>query len=213
MPLHKKVHSSWFIVHGLKKATINYKLLTTIRKSFGFTLIELLVVIAIIGILAALATVSFADSQQKSRDSRRKADLEAIRKAMELAKQDSAGSYSYPVCDSLAADCILIAETSNATDGASNPDLIGTNYAYIKAVPLDPKASVGYRYLPVNSSGAACSAVGTCTSFTLVACLENKKDQQRDPNAPAGSSYPQNATVCPNSGSTANTVSYTISNL
>src|SRR3990167_9847267 len=68
----------------------------TINKRRGFTLIELLVVIAIIGILASFAIASFTSAQAKGRYSRRKADLDAIRKAGELAKTDSTGSKYYP---------------------------------------------------------------------------------------------------------------------
>src|SRR3989338_8082819 len=73
-----------------------YHLPFTIPKRKGFTLIELLVVISIIGILASFAIASFPSAQAKGRDSRRKADLDAIRKAGELAKTDSTGSKYYP---------------------------------------------------------------------------------------------------------------------
>ncbi len=49
----------------------------------GFTLLELLVTISIIGILMALATVSFTTAQKNGRDSRRRADVENVRKALE----------------------------------------------------------------------------------------------------------------------------------
>lgn len=189
------------------KKSIVYSRSTIVNKqSFSsnkpaFTLIELLVVIAIIGILAALATVSFADSQQKSRDSRRKSDLETIKKAMELAKQDSAGAYSYPRCDTYTSGrCPINDPTSGASDGSTNPDLIGTNYTYIKAVPKDPKSDTDYTYTPTPAD----CGVGLCTAFTLVACLENKKDPQKD--------LTHNTTVC-GVLTTTNTPSYTISNL
>ncbi len=162
----------------------------------AFTLIELLVVIAIIGILTTLITYSFTDSQKKSRDSRRKSDLESIRKALELAKQDSAGNYSYPSCRTAGNSCELTADdTTSSANGATNPDLNGTNYSYIKVVPQDPKANSGYTYLPTPAT--PCTP-GTCTSFTLVACLENTKDPQKD-----------ETDTC----TATDTVSYTISNL
>lgn len=49
----------------------------------GFTLIELLVVISIIGILAALAMVSFTGSQRQARDTARKSDLRQYQSILE----------------------------------------------------------------------------------------------------------------------------------
>ena len=75
--------------------TVNGQPLTVNSKvKRGFTLIELLVVIAIIGILATFIVASFTSAQQKARDSKRKTDLDAIKKALELYKGDQlAGTY------------------------------------------------------------------------------------------------------------------------
>ncbi len=54
------------------------------RASRGFTLIELLVVIAIIGLLSSVVLASLNSARQKSRDSRRIADMLQIRTALEL---------------------------------------------------------------------------------------------------------------------------------
>ena len=58
----------------------------------AFTLIELLVVIAIIGILTSLGVVSYVTAQKRSRDAKRKADLETMRQALILYRQDN-GDY------------------------------------------------------------------------------------------------------------------------
>lgn len=50
----------------------------------GFTLVELLVVVAIIAILAVIGLTIFSNLQKGARDSRRKGDLDAIAKAMEV---------------------------------------------------------------------------------------------------------------------------------
>ena len=63
-------------------------------KKNAFTLLELLVVIGIIGILVALATVSYSKTQSAGRDSRRKQDMVSIQNALE--QYYSAEGYKYP---------------------------------------------------------------------------------------------------------------------
>lgn len=53
----------------------------------GFTLIELIVSIVIVALLSVVAMVNFSGSRAKARDSRRVADLERIRMALEMARQ------------------------------------------------------------------------------------------------------------------------------
>ncbi len=158
--------------------TINNKLETVNQKqkfqvsSFkfqvksGFTLIELLIVITIIGILAGMALASYGGTQERARDSRRKQELDSIKKALELAKQDTPGAYYYPSCVTYDASggCAL-------TDTATNPSLTSGSTPYMNSVPLDPKTPVGYNYTPTPAN---CN--GTCTNYSLKACLENSKD-------------------------------------
>jgi len=205
--MSKLVHSSQLTVHSFKKtihrlpSTINW-----LAARRGLTLIELLVVISIIGILASLATYAYADSQAKSRDSRRKANLDAIRKALELAKQDSAGAYSYPICASYGSPAANACALS--TDGAAVTGATPLAPTYIKAMPKDPKSDAGYSYWTYATDGTtACTGAGTCPQFKIVACLENTKDPQQDPTAS------QDTISCPNSGATAGTKSFTITNL
>lgn len=150
----------------------------------GFTLIELLVVIAILGILASVTIASYGQTQERARDSRRKTDLDALKKALELARQDTPGAYYYPGCDS-GSNCSL-ANTN------SNPDLAPT---YIKTVPADPKTNTGYLYTPTPGS---CTT--KCTSYSLIACLENTSDPQKDVNQDetACPGAPVNYTITPN---------------
>ncbi len=56
------------------------------KKQSGFTFVELLVVITIIGIIFAAGIVSFAAITKRSRDVRRKADLEGIRQSLEICR-------------------------------------------------------------------------------------------------------------------------------
>ena len=123
----------------------------------GFTLIELLVVIVIIGILASFAVASFTSAQAKGRDSRRKADLDALKKALELYRTDTQGATYYP-----------------GTIGA----LTSGSVKYIKAVPTDPRTTT-QAYLYSGAPGTPdCAAASNCTDYRLRATLENSNDPQ-----------------------------------
>lgn len=149
-------------------------------KKRGFTLIELLVVISIIGILAAFIVASFTSAQAKARDSRRKADLDAIKKALELAKGDSMSSASYPACQTYIAGtsgCYLKPIASGIT---TSPDIVGKKY--IKDIPADPRSTtalaVYYGYY-TDPSGCLATTASPCTSYSLAACIENINDPTR----------------------------------
>lgn len=97
------------------------------RPAKGFTFVELLVVITIISIVLAAGIVSYTTISTNSRDARRKADLEAIRQALEMCRSIS-GEYPssiYP--DSLSIIC-------------SDALLTVT----MKKTPLDPSPCTGY---------------------------------------------------------------------
>ena len=148
---------------SLKRGLINAKQ--------GFTLIELLIVITIIGTLAGLAIASYGTAQEKSRDSRRKTDVDNISKALELAKQDSPGAYAY-----------------SQTLGSLAPN-------YIQELPKDPRSNSNYLYFPTAAGGGACTT--NCATYSLIACLENAVDNQKDASKYSGcasASY----TVTPN---------------
>ncbi|MEK7580852.1 MAG: prepilin-type N-terminal cleavage/methylation domain-containing protein [Patescibacteria group bacterium] len=151
MPFLKKVHGSWLIVNG-KRTTTNHKLQTINRKSSGFTLIELLVVIAISSVLAGVAFVSFINAREKSIDKKRKSDILALKQALVTAKTDD-GYYK-----------------NNLTDGTLIPK-------YINKIPQDPILSIPYIYIPQPPN---CDATSTCTSFSLITCLDNPKDKEQD---------------------------------
>ena len=58
-------------------------------KNRGFTLLEMLIVMTIISILTSVLWANFFSSLAKGRDSRRKQDLEAISRALELYYNDN----------------------------------------------------------------------------------------------------------------------------
>ena len=61
------------------------------KRNRSFTLIELLVVIAIIGLLSTIAVVALNGARQKSRDTKRIADVRQIFISLELYNNDYDG--------------------------------------------------------------------------------------------------------------------------
>lgn len=121
----------------------------------GFSLIELLLVIAILGVLAGLISGNFINSLAKSRDARRKTDLEQIQKALELYYEDVK---AYPT-------------TLSFGNGAQLSHPTTTSIKYMQAVPDDP--SSGYDYYYDSTDG---------TYYKLYSCIENTNDTARGVN-------------------------------
>jgi prepilin-type N-terminal cleavage/methylation domain-containing protein len=117
------------------------------KKIKAFTLIEVLVVATILGVLVTIAVVSFSNAQRKSRDARRQADLEMVRQALILYRQDN-GSYG-----------------NIGSDNAAFNALITTLYneEYLTSdVVADPKNNANYFYSIVcpTADSPNCSKVG-----------------------------------------------------
>ncbi len=96
-------------------------------KQKSFTLIEILVVVTIIALITSIAAVTYTQLGKQSRDSRRKADIEQIRAALEMYRADNS---TYAV----------ISYTGNCT-GFNG--LTGSP-KYIETMPSDPKSSFNY---------------------------------------------------------------------
>ncbi|MBI2020053.1 prepilin-type N-terminal cleavage/methylation domain-containing protein [Candidatus Daviesbacteria bacterium] len=117
-------------------------------KRSGFTLVELLVVISIIAILAVIGLTIYTRAQQAARDARRRADIEAIAKAMEQYKVINS---SYPTgCDNIPSD--------NAGWTLSSCGLSG----YIQDMPKDP----------LNSRGGIASCDTTPGCYLYKICID-----------------------------------------
>lgn len=85
----------------------------------AFTLIELMVVVSIIAILATLGISSYSTAIKKSRDGRRKSDIQNIAQALVLYRSDEG---VYP---------------------STTADLVAN---YMSAIPKDEKSGVDYTY-------------------------------------------------------------------
>jgi len=100
----------------------------------GFTLIELLVVISIIGVLAALALVSFGPSQKQARDTQRKSDLKQYQTSLENFSNEHNSLYPSKTSTTLASS-------------------LCSDFGISGECPDDPKESNSYSYIS-NGSGS-----------------------------------------------------------
>ena len=121
----------------------------------GFTFVELLVVITIIGVIFAAGIVSFTTITTRSRDARRKADLEAIRQSLEICRSLTG---SYPVNIS-----------SNVT--------CSVGVVLLAVTPIDPKPCGG----PPVVSAYTYSRPTTITYTLSAPCFENGSYQVTNP--------------------------------
>lgn len=144
------------------------------KKKIGFTLVELLVVISIIGILTVVTAGNFVESQKKSRDSARKANLKALSTALNQYYADK----GYFPCSDTGSTCIngLILTGGEFSSGG---------VVYMKKVPKD-KASVKQITYTLSP---------TKKSFRLYTNLENNKDGDCVPGG-CGSGYTTSVGCC-----------------
>ncbi|MFH1187171.1 MAG: prepilin-type N-terminal cleavage/methylation domain-containing protein [Candidatus Levyibacteriota bacterium] len=128
------------------------------NKKEGFTLIELLIVVAIIGILATLLMSNFVGVRQRGRDAQRKSDMRQLQSALEMYRADE-GAYPLviPAC-------------------GSSLKSVDETITYMQKIPCDPSNSGSFVYVYASSNGS---------TYSLIACLENVNDSQKDsPNNP-----------------------------
>lgn len=126
-----------------------------IKQIKGFTLIELLITIAIIGILAALATVSFISPQKQARDTKRKSDIKFYQNALESDANKYEGYYmAWPTSKVYASTTLC-------------------NSLGLTDCPEDPKNATDSTYTYYYLSDGGTSGSHTATGYILWTKLEN----------------------------------------
>lgn len=138
----------------------------------GFTLIEMLVVVSLIGILAAIALISFSSVQKQARDTTRKSDLKQYQTSIENYSNKNNGNY------------LVSASTVLSTGAVCTSLAIGT-------CPPDPKdvAPLQYRYISDGVNYVIWGALESKTPTVYWVGCSNGKTGER-PSAPTTS-------VCP----------------
>ena len=142
-----------------------------INKNKGFTLIELLVVVSIIGFLASASLVALNSARMKVRDSRRKADLTQIRKALDLYF-DKYGYY--PPSAGCGYDC------NGYSFSTTGGNWIAGLEEFLPKIPVDPINNLagpwdGYYSYAYGNVGKNIYS----PQYDLTAQLENKNDPDR----------------------------------
>lgn len=120
------------------------------RKTAGFTMIELLVAITILVLLSSVAIVSFSGSLKSSRNSKRRADLEMTRAALEMYRTVNK---AYPL-------------DSGSTEPVKFATLVTTlkSGGYLSSSPSDPMAGQDANFVYYYGS--------TTTQYQVCAYLE-----------------------------------------
>ena len=137
----------------------------TKNREAGFTLIELLVVMSILTLLVSIVLVSVNGAKKKARDSKRKADMAQISKALEFYAGDNGGypssawpSIDYKITYSLAQEPKMTNYIAKFPKDPSGYDTCYNNaYLYVSNIYND------------NSSNNA-----RATFYTLYATLEDQ---------------------------------------
>ncbi|OGK62463.1 hypothetical protein A2334_05500 [Candidatus Roizmanbacteria bacterium RIFOXYB2_FULL_38_10] len=143
---------------------INY--LQNKEKRHGFSFIEILVVVTIIGIISTIGMVTYTEFLKKSRDAKRKGDLEQIRASLEMYKSKND---SYP----------LTSEVTFGGDICDDPPTCTSGIYYLRKVPNDPKTAQYTYYYESNGidytlgaylEQSSTSSCGDCAIVGATSC-------------------------------------------
>lgn len=166
----------------------------------GFTLIELLIVISIISILATIIVVSYSGAQVKSRDNKRKVDVQAIASAYQIHYQETK-TWKFSHDELARISGITIPGTCNGEGSSCNGDrwfnyedtsgsYVSMAHAlsalgYLNPAPRDPlvkndtdigSASTYSQYMKYQNA----------TTISVYAKLENPTDEEKAEAATTG---------------------------
>lgn len=142
-----------------------------LKRQQGFTLVELLVVIAIIAILAVIGLTVFTGLQRGARDAQRRADIEAITRALEANYNTSTAQYSQLFTSNFAGNRI----PQDPLNGQNSCGSSSTACAYCintvtggAANPTGALVTVSGGNATCNAGGATVQAVITNTTFPAI---------------------------------------------
>ena len=152
------------------------------KKLKGLTIIETIIVVFIILILLIIILLIAKVNKQIDTDNRRISDLKALKYALELYRNDTSGSSSYPNCNT-GEFCYLTSKN------VLNPNL---SIIYVNNWPRDPNYASNSDYLYIPSG---CTS-NSCKSFIIVSCLENNKTPLNE-NVFDKDSTPEYGSKCP----------------
>lgn len=134
-------------------------------KKTGFTLIELIVVITIMMVATMVGVASFQSASKKSRDSRRTADLEKIRVALEMYRQDK-GYYpdvTISGLSSVLSPTYIQSVPQTGPKGANDQYFytrnVGTSYTYTMYAAMEDAGSSNATGLPNSCGTNVCNYV------------------------------------------------------
>lgn len=124
----------------------------------GFTLVEVMIAVAIIGILSAIAAVSYSGVRTRARDSERINSLNQIKVVLSAYYQAQTPQ-------------VFVTSASKLTiNGSTDALTVALEPNYIREMPVDPinTGNHVYKYQSFNSA----------KDFTLFGTLENKENKK-----------------------------------
>lgn len=163
------------------------------HKSSGFTLIELLVAISIVAILATIGFTLFQNAQRTARDTKRRADIDAIATAMETHYDANNGTYSDYNVDPTASPTPAALVNAWFAGGAKPEDPLGSAFGSYKVTMGTGNSSFAVcgkledqtagNYCDINGTISAkgaggCTVGGTGTPTPLPVAFFCRKNQQ-----------------------------------